>query len=75
MYLSCPIDPPEVRSTGFAPDPGPRDPGTRAESPRECASIGGASSEFQVWSSGTLVAIVRRREGRTVEVIRVAGER
>ena len=33
----------------------------------------GTDSELAVWSGGTLVAIVRRSGGRTVEVIRVAG--
>jgi hypothetical protein len=72
MSPSYATAPPEVRLTAFDSDPGPRDP---EHSHRECPLIGGVSSELQVWSSGTLVAIVRRREGRTVEVIRVAGER
>lgn len=71
MYLSCPIDPPEVRLTPFDSDPSPRDP---EDAPSNDPLLGGVDSELEVWSSGTLVAIVRRRQGRTVEVIRVAGE-
>ncbi|QDV35926.1 hypothetical protein [Tautonia plasticadhaerens] len=74
MNLVCPIDPtpPPISAPDAGPHPQDSRPPAEAEADRPTDD--GIASEMQVCTSGTLVAIVRRQDGQTVEVIRVVGD-
>lgn len=74
MNLACPVNLATPPIDGSAADPRPQLDRPAASPEATHPNAPDIETEMHVWSSGSLVAIVRRQEGRTVEVIRVAGD-